>query len=194
MNPERLQRVIDCIDALNSSDPNREEVEGVELPRELVYSQRLTAWVLKLNPEASELLRIAARGQHVERWKSPRDRYPMDRAGYLKWREELKRFHARTVTEIMKDADYTEEEQARVGSIIMKRNLMTDPGVQTLEDALCLVFLETQFPDFRKKESDEKMIDILRKSWKKMSEQGRQVALQLPLGPEELDQIRRALA
>ena len=189
----RLQQVLRRIDQLNSEDPNKEIVEGVLRPRELVYSERLTAWVLRLAPEASEALRIASRGQHLCRWTIPRQQYEMTRRGYLKWRETLKAFHAQRVGTLMHEAGYSEPEIARVQRLMSKRELPGDPDTQSLEDALCLVFLETQFADLRNKEPEAKMIDILRKTWKKMSERARQEALQLPLGTQERELVERAV-
>ncbi len=179
-----LKQVLEAIDRLNAEDPR-----GYELP----YSQQLYAWVLKLNPGASELLRIAARGQHVQRWKIPRDSYPMNRPSYLKWREDLKRFHSKTVTDLMEKAGYSDTDREHVHSIMLKKNLKTDTDTQTLEDALCLVFLESQLEDFRQKETEEKMINILRKSWGKMSEKGREMALTLPYSTEQKILLTKAL-
>ena len=190
---QRLKQVLERIDRLNAEDPNKELVEGTPRPRELVYSERLTAWVLRLAPEASETLRIAARGQHLCRWTIPRQQYEMTRRGYLKWRETLKTFHAQRVGELMRETGYSEPEITRVQRLMSKRELSGDSETQTLEDALCLVFLETQFADLRKKEPEAKMIEILQKTWKKMSNRAHQEAQQLPLGPEERALIERAL-
>ena len=176
----RLQRLLEQIDRLNAEDPNHETVEGTPRPRELVYATRLTGWVLRLDPEASEALRIAARGQHVRRWTIPRGRYPMTRAGYLRWRETLKAFHADTIAGLMREAGYPDDTVQRVRTLMGKRELGRDPQTQTLEDALCLVFLETQFADLRHKTSEEKMRDVLRKTWGKMSGRARAEALKLP--------------
>ena len=191
---ERFPQVIALIDRLNSDDPNKDVIGGVPHPRELLYSQRVTEWVLRLDPEASEALRIAARGQHVQRWTIPRRRYPMTRAGYLKWRETLKTFHAKTVAGLMREADFPDETVQRVQAIMSKRRLQDDPETQALEDALCLVFLETQFSDLRKKTADEKMRDVLRKTWQKMSGRARAEALKLPMGEEERILLSRALS
>ena len=177
----QLQRLLEQIDRLNAEDPSRETIEGVPQPRELLYAKRLTGWVLRLNPEASEALRISARGQHVRRWMIPRGRYPMTRAGYLRWRETLKAFHADTIAGLMREAGYPDETIRRVRTLMGKRELGRDPETQTLEDALCLVFLETQFADLRHKTPEEKMRDIVRKTWGKMSEHARAEALTLPL-------------
>ena len=193
MDPDRLQRVLARIDQLNSEDPNTELVDGVAHPRELVYAQRLTTWVLRLNPNASEVLRIAARGQHVQRWTIPRERYERNRKGYLRWREVLKTFHAQTVTGLMRAEGYPEELIQRVEQLIRKKQLGTDPETQTLEDALCLVFLETQFADLCRKEPEEKMLEILRKTWQKMSPRARDEALRLNFSPEERRLLEEAL-
>ena len=193
MSADRLARVLDRLDQLNREDPNTETVGGAAIPRELLYAQRLADWVLRLDPGASEALRIAARGQHVRRWTIPRERYPLGRASYLKWRETLKAYHADTVAAVMREAGYADEAIARVRLIMGKRKLGEDPDTQTLEDALCLVFLETQFADLRHKTPDEKMREILQKTWAKMSERARSEALRLPLGEEERRLLTEAL-
>jgi len=185
MTSNRLNRVLQDIDAYNRQDPHQ---------KELPYSEQLTHWVLKLKPDASEALRIAARGQHIGRWTSPRDKYPMDRGGYLRWREDLKRFHAKTVTDIMAKAGYTPEECEKVRLIILKKNIQGDPDTQTLEDGLCLIFLESQFEELKQKTPDEKMIDIIRKTWRKMSPEGKAAALSLPLPPDHQTLIKAALS
>ena len=193
MQSERLQRVLARIDQLNSEDPNTELVDGVARPRELVYAERLTTWVLRLNPNASEALRIAARGQHVQRWTIPRERYERNRRGYLRWREVLKAFHAQTVVQIMREKGYPDDVVQRVERLIKKKDLAADPDTQTLEDALCLVFLETQFGDLKQKTPEDKMREIIRKTWQKMSEHSRAEALRLNLRPEDRDFLSRAL-
>ena len=193
MVPERLQRLLDRIDALNAEDPNTEVVDGASQPRELVYARRLSAWVLRLRPGASEALRIASRGQHLRRWTIPRDRYERTRRGYLRWREILKAFHAEEVSRLMQEAGYPQADIQRVRSLILKKASAGDAEAQALEDALCLVFLETQFADLRKKTPEEKMLDVLRKTWKKMGAQGRAEALTLPLGDAEKALLATAL-
>jgi len=180
-----LQRVLASIDAFNAQDPR-----GYELP----YSEKLTAWVHKLWPEAPETLRIAARGQHIGRWTVPRDSYPMDRAGYLRWREGLKRFHAQKTGDLMAEAGYPVETIEKVSSIILKKNFQTDPEAQTIEDALCLVFLETQFQELIDKTPREKMIEIVRKTWKKMSPRGHAAAEGLPFTADQKALLQEALA
>ncbi len=194
MSSDRFQAVIQRIDQLNHEDPAQDLVGGTAYPREYLYSQRLTEWVLRLDPSASEELRIAARGQHIRRWTIPRDRYERTRRGYLRWREVLKAFHADQVAQIMSGAGYPAETVGRVRLLILKKQLPHDPDTQTLEDALCLVFLETQFDDLRRKTPEDKMVEILRKTWGKMSARGRSVALQLPLSAEGQALIQRALS
>jgi hypothetical protein len=190
---ERFNKAIAAIDAAHAQDPNLVEVDGQPRPLELVHAERRTGWIRQLVGEAaSEALLLAARGQHLRRWEIPRDRYPRDREGYLQWRDELKRFHAEQTAEILQDAGYEAELIDRVKQLILKKRLKLDPEVQALEDALCLVFLETQFSDFAKKEAD-KIGDIVRKTWRKMSAQGQQAALSLTLSAEDRAMIAAAL-
>ncbi len=193
-NRERFEALIQRIDQLNRDDPKRELVDGVSYPYEFLYSIRVTDWVLRLNPQASEALRIAARGQHLCRWMIPRDRYERNRRGYLRWRETLKAFHAQRVGELMREVGYGEDMVPRVQAIMSKRLLETDPDTQTLEDALCLVFLETQLTPLRQNTPTDKMQTILLKTWRKMSERGRVAAFQLPLSEEEKAFIVQALS
>jgi hypothetical protein len=194
MENNRLQEVETEIDAFNRQDSRKVLYNGHEEPFEWVFSVWLSAWVEKLAPHASEALRIAARGQHIGRWTSPRESYPMDRGGYLRWREELKKFHAKTVGDIMAKAGYDAGIIGSTQSIILKKNFKNDPEAQTIEDALCLVFLAHQFEDLIAKTPDEKMIVILQKTWKKMSPQGHAAALQLPFTPRQKKLIDAALA
>ena len=180
---ERLEKVLAEIDRFNRDDPKQ-----YELP----YSQWLTDWVKRLEPNPSEELLIVARGQHVGRWQIPRDSFPDDRKGYLAWREKLKSFHAEKVAGFMRAAGYPPESIAQAERIILKKNIR-DPEAQVIEDALCLVFLEKQFTDLRQKEPEDKMIVILQKSWRKMGEKGRAEALKLSYPPEEKALINKAL-
>jgi len=182
---DNFKQLIAEIDELNSKDPNNFE---------LGYSKQLTEWVLRLNPKASLALQIAARGQHVERWTIPRKSYPLNRGGYLRWREELKQFHARTIRQLMKESGYEEEMISQVGEIILKRDRVQNPDSQTIEDALCLVFLETQFEELKAKTPEEKMIGIIQKTWKKMSSQAKSVALTLEMNEEAKKLIQKAIS
>lgn len=156
-----------------------EMVDGQEVPHELVDAKRLTDWVMKLDPEASEPLQLAARCQHICRWQRPRSDYPEGRAAYLQWRKDLKSFHADTAAEILTRVGYKQEVIDRVRQLNLKQGLASDPEVQLLEDALCLVFLEFEFADFCERKTDEMMVRILQKTWGKMSDRAREEALQL---------------
>ena len=193
MDSQRLKKVISKIDEVNSRDPKKIRVEDYEYPYELIYSKNLTDWVMKLKPQPSEALLIAARGQHMGRWTIPRDHYPPDRGGYLRWREELKKFHAGEVSKIMKSCGYQESEIKPVQDIILKKNRTENSDSQTMEDALCLVFLESQFGELRAKTPDEKMKTILQKTWKKMSEAAKKEALNLDLQEKDKKLLREAL-
>jgi hypothetical protein len=149
--------------------------------------------VLKLCPDASEPLRLAARCQHLCRWAIPRNSFPMTRAGYLQWRQKLKQFHAEKSGAILRAAGYPEEIVHRVQELNLKKNLATDPETQVLEDALCLVFLERQLGELAAKTTEEKVINALRKSWDKMSPAGRAEALKLSYTPEEKTLLEKAL-
>lgn len=181
-------------DEENARDPNTVTINGVSQPRELIYAQWLTDWVLRLCPEASEALRLAARSQHICRWMSPRDSYPMTRAGYLQWRAELKKFHAQKAGEILREAGYTEDFIRRVQDLNLKKNFPQDTECRVLEDALCLVFLERQFSELAAKSEDDKMINALQKSWKKMTPAAQAEALKLQFGPREKALVKKALS
>ena len=189
----RFSEAIRRFDEANARDPNVVLVEGVAHPHELLYAQRLTDWVLKFCPEASEALRLAARCQHICRWQMPRNAYEMTRAGYLRWRNDLRMFHARKAADILREVGYSEEMIARVQELNLKRNLGRDPECQVLEDALCLVTLQYQLSDLMAKTGSEKMVSILQKTWKKMSPAAREQALALPFNRSEKELLERAL-
>jgi hypothetical protein len=187
-----LNNVLDKIDAINATDPNMERVDDQEQPKELVYGQRMSA-ALQAYGEASELLQIAARAQHIKRWAIPRKDYPMDRKGYLKWRTQLKIFHGNLIAEIMGSEGYTENQIKRVKDLLMKKNLQTDTEVQILEDVICLVFLHYYIDAFAIGKTEEKLIDILKKTWIKMSEKGHTLAQKLPLSVTVQSLLQKAL-
>ena len=189
----RFQTAMRRFDEENARDPNLEEVQGARQPRELVYAERLSSWVSKLAPNPPEALRLAARCQHLCRWMIPRSSHQMTRAGYLRWRNDLKAFHARRAGEILREVGYPEDLIARVQGLILKRDFPNDPAGRTLEDALCLVFLQYQLADLANKTSEDKVINALQKSWNKMTPAARQVALKLDLGERERALIGRAL-
>jgi sirohydrochlorin ferrochelatase len=189
-----FETAISRIDAANSEDPNTVLVDGAVRPAELVYSERMSATLARLVPEASEALRLAARAQHLRRWTISRDSYPMDRAGYHRWRGALKRRHAEWASAILGESGFDAETVQRVASLIRKENLKTDVESQTLEDVACLVFLQFYAADFAPKHEREKMIGIIQKTWKKMSEEGQAAALALPLDPGVRAIVEEALA
>ncbi|HEY9508770.1 MAG TPA: DUF4202 domain-containing protein [Verrucomicrobiae bacterium] len=190
---EIFQTALRRFDEENSRDPNREMVNGNSEPRELVYAQWLTDWVLKLCPQASAELRLAARCQHLCRWMIPRDSFPMTKPGYLKWRHELKKFHAEKSGAILREVGYSDDVIERVQNLNLKKHFPTDPDSHILEDALCLVFLERQFADLMNKSTEEKVINALRKSWSKMSPAGHAEALKLSYAPREKALLEKAL-
>jgi len=194
MPNERYDRAIAAIDAANGSDPNTITVGDVAGPKELVHSEMLTRWVRTLIAQPSEALLLAARGQHIRRWEHPRSEFPEGRGGYLRWRTSLYAFHADTTATILRDAGYDDALIARVSAIIRKQGLGRDPEVQAIEDGLCLVFLETQLAELAGRTDREKMIDILRKSWRKMSPAAHAHALNLAFAPEEHALITEALS
>ena len=189
----KFAAAINGFDAANAQDPNHELLIGRSLPRELAYAQWLSDWVLRLEPNASEALRLAARSQHICRWTVPRESYPMTRAGYLQWREGLKKLHAQKSGEIMRQAGYDEQMIARVQALNLKKDFPKDPETRVLEDALCLVFLERQLGDLAAKTSEEKVLNALRKSWNKMTPRARELALALPLPEREKRLVEKAL-
>lgn len=189
----RFDAAIFAFDQANADDPNHETIDGQLQPSALVYARRMTEWLDRIEPLASAELRLAARCQHIRRWMIPRDTYPMTRPGYHKWRTDLGRFHAEQAGEILRQLSYDAETIARVQSLVRKERLKSDPQTQTLEDVICLVFLESYFADFAAKHDDEKVIGILRKTWKKMSDRGHAEAMKLPLADAVRDLVARAL-
>jgi hypothetical protein len=190
---EKSAKAFELFDAYNRQDPHKLSVGGMEFPAEYYYALQLYHWVKKLAPGASESLLLASRCQHIGRWKIPRDQYPSGKAGYLRWRTDLAKFHAATAEELLKQAGYAQPDIADVRHILLKENLKNDEEVQVMENALCLVFLEFQFEDFVARHDDEKVIRILQKSWKKMSEPGRNAALTLSYSPKAQAMLSKAL-
>ncbi len=190
----RFRHAIALIDAANADDPNKTPDRGQMRPAELVYGERMSKTLDRLYPSASELLALAARAQHICRWTVSRSSYPEGRIGYLRWRTDLKKQHAEQTATILDTSGYDGAEIARVQSLVRKENLKTDAEAQALEDVACVVFLEYYFAGFSEKHDTDKIIAILRKTWRKMSETGRQGALALEFSPEVGALIERALA
>jgi len=192
----RLAAAIAAIDAFNAADPKRIVVDGREVAESVRYSERMTAWIERLDPAASEALRLAGRAQHIGRWTIARKDYPEGVAGYNRWRRALARFHAETAGRILEDAGYDRATIERAGALIRKEGLGRDPETQALEDAACLVFLETGFDEFSRRHPDDKVVDIVRKTWRKMSPKGRALATELAtsLAPDRAALVARAVA
>lgn len=193
-NRDRFAGAVQAFDRENARDPNQLMEGGALRPRELVNAARLSRWVERLEPDASEALRLAARCQHIRRWEIPRSSYPAGRIGYLAWRKELSRFHADRASEILRAAGYDDSTIERVRLINQKKALKLDAEVQTMEDALCLAFLEYELEEFAAKHPEEKLIDILQKTWRKMSDHGHQAALALPMSARVRGLVELALA
>ncbi len=188
---DRFRRAIEAIDAANADDPNTLDVCGERRPKELAQANLVTEWVRRLRPSAGEELLLAARAHHLRRWAVPRSDYPQGRAGYLKWRRDLHSRHADDVGRLLSEAGYDEPTITRVQALVAKRDqpargVSENPDARALEDALCLVFIETQFRALADRlGDDEKMIDVVRKTLRKMSPQGIAAASKLPLAERD---------
>lgn len=190
---ERYENAMARFDAVNREDPNQEILDGQAIPKELLYAQRMSAWLKRHKPDASEVLRLAARSQHIARWEIPRSDYPMNRKGYHQWRTTLNRFHADRACAILAEVGYDKNTIKRVEGFLLKKRLKSDPEMQVLEDVICLVFLESYFIAFSKKYDKEKMIPVIQKTWKKMTPAAQRAALALDLPPEGSALIKAAL-
>jgi hypothetical protein len=191
---DSYSRARKLIDAAHEADPNR-------LPdgraAELVYADRMENWILRLDAGAPELLRLASRCQHLERWSIPRSSFPMDRIGYLSWRKSLYGKQAARARELLLQAGVDAAEAEEVATWVSKSGLKSNAGTQALEDAACLVFLENEIESFAAQHADyprEKFVDILRKTWRKMSPKGRELAMQLELSPTIAGLVKEAVA
>ncbi len=188
-----INQAIDLIDSANRQDPNQEQWNGELWPKELLYSKRMSQCLNEFVPECSPLLKIAARGHHIRRWELPRTAYPMNKAGYYKWRNQQKKTHAEHIGQIMAECGFNKNDIDQVKLIISKKDLL-NPETQCLEDIICLVFLNYYFTEFAKKYDDDKLIHILKKTWQKMSEKGHKKALELELDENATKLIKAALS
>jgi len=189
----RLKKTLAAFDAANLQDPNTEVVDGKAVAKEWIYGHRMSARLAQFCENPSEALQLAVRSQHICRWKIPRSDYPMDKSGYKKWRLDLAQLHGDIAGEIMAGQGYDETLIARVKDILLKRSLKRDEEVQALEDIACLVFIEFYLEDFASKHDEEKLIDIIRKTWNKMSTEGHEAALKLPLSDAMSGLVGKAL-
>lgn len=191
---DRFERAIDAIDQANSADPHQLIVDGTPRSKELVHAELMTRWVLRLDPSATQVQLLAARAHHLRRWTVPRASFPQGRSGYLRWRTTLSRQHAEDVAAILAECGYDAATTERVEQIVRKERRTTDPQVQTHEDALCLTFIETQLEALAERLEHDKMVQVTRKTFVKMSERARAEADRLDLTPEVRGLLDEALA
>ncbi len=192
MNQERFDQTIAKFDTLNAQDPNAISLEGKPQAKELVYALRMSLMLDKYAPDASEALKLAARCQHIQRWKKPRSDYPMTKPGYMQWRGNLKQFHAEVATKILTEQNYDRATILKVSGLLKKENLQSDADTQTLEDVIVMVFLAYDLDNFVQKHNDyteKKLMIILRKSYLKMTAKGRKAVLTLINPPAHLQSI-----
>tara|TARA_Y100000814_G_scaffold151533_1_gene110440 strand:- start:140 stop:715 length:576 start_codon:yes stop_codon:yes gene_type:complete len=189
----KLERAISIIDDENRKDPNFEFLNDEKYPKEFLYSKRMSERLGIFAPESSDIMKIAVRGHHISRWEIPRNEFTNDRKGYLQWRIKLYSFHADKVSAILKEVGYKEDFINRVSSIIKKQKLKKDIETQLLEDVICLVFLEHYFVDFARKHEEKKVVDIVKKTLVKMSEEGKKAAMEIDLPEFTLSFIEKAL-
>jgi hypothetical protein len=172
-------------EAAHREDPRQITIGGESLPWSVHYHRRLAHWVTHFEPGASVPLRLAAASQHIRRWRIPRSDYGDDRRGYRRWRSDLAKMHADTAREVLVDVGYDEQTIARVETLLRKIGLGHDSEVQLFEDAICMVFFENEYVDLAARHDDDKLIDILRRTWAKMSDVGRRSALEVVAGLPE---------
>ncbi len=193
MGEERLRSALEAIDAANADDPQTIVVRGARRPKERAHAELVSEWIARLAPEASEALQLAGRAHHLRRWAIPRAGYPEGREGYLRWRRALQDLHAEEASAILAEHGYDEPTIRRVADLLHKRGLARgDAEAQVLEDALCLVFLETQYREIAERLVEEKLLDVTAKTLRKMSPRAIELALELTLDPRDRATIRRA--
>lgn len=189
----KLEQTLRLIDKANESDPKKVLEQGKSIGVETLYAKRMLSTLQSFDRQASDSLTLACYAQHVCRWKIARKTYPEGLNGYLKWRSDLAKLHASILAEAMHETAYAEQDIERARHIIQKKKLKTDAESQTLEDVSCLVFLSYYFEAFAEKHADEKIIDIVQKTWAKMSDKGHQAALKLTLAPGLQTLVAKAL-
>lgn len=188
------EQALSLIDAAHSEDPTKIAVDGEDVPYELHYARRCTHYLAQHTPAASPALRLAVRAQHFRRWEVPRASYPMTRAGYHAWRGFLKRRQAEQVQALCAACGVAAAEAERVASLIRKEGLKSDEEAQALEDVACLVFLDDQFEAFERGLEEQKIVGILKKTWGKMGQRGRELALQMRMSERCMELVKMALA
>lgn len=192
--PTAFEQTLTAIDALHAKDPRSTTLaDGTSLPQELAYAQRMSSWLDKVHDTPDEVLRLAVRAQHLQRWLVPREEYPEGRIGYLTWRRDQGERAGDTTAKLMRDAGYSVADAERATAIIRKKGLGHDPDVQALEDCACLVFLENYFADFSRKIDHDHMVRIVQKTWGKMSPEAHKLALTLPMSDTSAALVKEAL-
>lgn len=194
MTESPLKAVLADIDAINAEDPNLETDNGNSIAKELLYSQRMTTCLLSHWPDANEQLQIAVRAQHIKRWALKRTDFEAGRAGYMLWRKEQGKLHGELTRDLMLKNGYSEQQADEVAAILRKEKLKSNPLTQTLEDVACLVFICYYFDAFSNAHDEPKVIDIVQKTWRKMSDKAHNIALKTPLPAHLQALVAKALA
>ena len=193
MTQAAYEQAVNLIDSANSEDPNTEQALGKDWPKELLYGLRMAEMLARYKPDADDVQKLAIRGQHIQRWQSPRSAYPMDRQGYHRWRSDLYIFHADKVANIMMQAGFNDSDIERAKKAVAKVGIKSNPDTQLLEDVVGLVFIEFYMLDFAAKHpeyTEQKWIDIIRKTWNKMSAEAHKFVLAGKISlPESLTPI-----
>jgi Domain of unknown function (DUF4202) len=187
-----LQQAFQAFDAYNAQDPNKEQHAGKDVPKELLYAQRMSAWLDRYSPNAAEHVQLAARCQHIGRWEIPRKDYPMDRKGYLQWRNQLKFHHADIAEKILKECGYGQDIIESVKFLLLKKELQRNPETQLLEDVICQVFIEFYLEAFVQQHEEAKVIDILKKTLKKMTPRAISTAMEISVSARVKELIGKA--
>jgi hypothetical protein len=190
----RKEKAFTLIQTAHKNDPNKEIVDGIKVPKELAYSDRMLKWLLKFNPEATELQQLAATCQHLYRWEIERQSYPMGKKGYHQWRISLYDYQANKAAEIMESCEYTSEEIEEVKGMVAKKELKNNSNTQLIEDIACLVFIEHYLEDFSVDYSDEKLIKIIQRTWNKMSDKAHEFAVKIEVSAKVRAVLQEALA
>ena len=191
---KQIKEAFSLFDAVHELDPQREETAEGQFPAAILYAQRMDSVLSNLVPNPSIALTLAAHCQHIGRWRVPRNTFPMDRTGYLRWRTSLKQLHAEVAAKILHDVGFSHQIIERVATLLRKEALQTDIEMKLLEDTICVVFLSYYFDDFAAKHETDKVIGIVRKTWIKMSPVGQTAALNLALSESSLEIVKHALS
>lgn len=191
---EQIDKAYTAFDSYNSSDPNKEEFKGILYSKEVLYAERMTEKLKEYAPDADEYVQLAVRCQHIGRWEIPRISYPMDRKGYLQWRSQLALHHAKIAEKILTECGYASDTIEKVKFLLQKKQLHQNPDTQLLEDVICLVFVQYYLGPFAAMHEDEKVIDILKKTLKKISSRAIGEAVKIPVSDKVKFLIQKAAA